>query len=44
MLVVARLMIAGALIRRESRGTHFRLDYPRPDPAQAAHIEISAAG
>jgi L-aspartate oxidase len=44
MLVVSRLMIAAALVRRESRGTHFRLDYPQPDPAQAVHIEISAAG
>lgn len=43
MLLVARLMIAGALARRESRGTHFRRDFPQSDPGQAAHIEISAA-
>jgi L-aspartate oxidase len=43
MLLVARLMIAGALSRRESRGTHFRRDFPQSDPAQASHIEISAA-
>jgi L-aspartate oxidase len=42
MLLVARLMIAGALTRRESRGTHFRLDYPESDPSQAIHIEVSA--
>jgi len=42
MLLVSRLIIAGALARRESRGTHFRKDFPQADPAQAAHIEISA--
>ena len=41
MLLVARLIIAGALARQESRGTHFRIDYPQADPAQATHIEIS---
>jgi L-aspartate oxidase len=42
MLLVSRLIIAGALARRESRGTHFRKDFPHADPAQAQHIEISA--
>jgi L-aspartate oxidase len=42
MLLVSRLMIAGALTRQESRGTHFRRDFPHNDPAQATHIEIAA--
>lgn len=33
MLLVARLMVEGALWRRESRGAHYRRDYPAPDPA-----------
>lgn len=44
MLLVARLIIAGALARRESRGTHFRKDFPQADPGQATHIDISATG
>ncbi|MBI3865803.1 MAG: L-aspartate oxidase [Planctomycetia bacterium] len=42
MLLVSRLMIAGALTRQESRGTHFRRDFPQSDPTQAEHIEIAA--
>jgi L-aspartate oxidase len=42
MLLVARLIIAGALARRESRGTHFRNDFPQADAAQAAHLDVSA--
>jgi len=44
MLLVARLMIAGALARKESRGTHFRRDFPQADPAQAEHVTIRAEG
>jgi L-aspartate oxidase len=31
LLTVARLMIDAALNREESRGTHFRADYPATD-------------
>lgn len=31
MLACAKLVVAGAMARRESRGAHFRLDFPQPD-------------
>ncbi|MCI0702005.1 MAG: L-aspartate oxidase [Planctomycetia bacterium] len=34
MLTIARLMIAGALARDESRGTHYRSDFPTRDDAR----------
>ena len=35
MAVAALLVAAGAWLRTESRGGHYRSDFPKPDPAQA---------
>lgn len=37
LLALARGVVASALARRESRGGHFRSDFPVPDPTQALH-------
>lgn len=42
MLLVARLLIAAAMAREETRGVHCRSDFPETDPALAHHISLSA--
>ena len=42
LLVVARAVVASALAREESRGGHYRTDFPTTDPAQARHSAIAA--
>lgn len=45
MLVVSRLMVAAALEREESRGTHLRLDFPNLDNTHwRRHIEFRREG
>lgn len=38
--LVARLVAESALVREESRGAHFRVDFPHENPRLAAHIVI----
>jgi L-aspartate oxidase len=44
LLVVARAVVASALAREESRGGHFRTDFPQTDPGRARHSAVVARG
>jgi L-aspartate oxidase len=39
-ILVARLIVAGALLREESRGAHFRTDFPAAEDAWRAHLVL----
>ncbi|HEY5784485.1 MAG TPA: L-aspartate oxidase [Microlunatus sp.] len=43
LLLVARAVTASALRRTESRGGHFRADFPAADPTQAVHSGLVVA-
>jgi L-aspartate oxidase len=43
MLTVARLVIAAADAREESRGVHTRSDFPETDPSWARHVTLHRA-
>lgn len=46
LVTTGRLMVHAARVRRESRGAHFRADYPNLDPALARplHLRLDIAG
>jgi len=39
-LTVSKVILSSALLRRESRGSHFRRDFPQPDAAYGGRIEV----
>ena len=43
LLQIARLVVESALAREESRGAHFRTDFPHTEPVFAGHLALARA-
>jgi fumarate reductase (CoM/CoB) subunit A len=43
-LDAAEMIVRAAMMRRESRGSHYRLDHPEEDPAWVKTVVISKKG
>jgi len=41
MVLLARLMVEGALLRQESRGSHFREDFPERSEQWEKHVVLT---
>ena len=44
LLLAARLVATGALVRTESRGAHHRTDHPATDPRWRRHLALELEG
>ncbi len=44
LLLLGRLMVEAALIRQESRGSHFREDFPDTSPKWEKHVQLTREG
>ena len=44
LLLLGRLMVDAALIRQESRGSHFREDFPDTSPNWEKHVQLTGEG
>jgi len=44
LMLLGRLLVEAALVREESRGAHFRTDFPQREPSWQGHVVLSRDG